>query len=156
MSHFVVYGSDKDKNKSKYCFVKLPKSEIRSVDSQMTLVFNSINTDQYAPANFKANYTFFTGLFFICLFLNKQINRLNVIEFGIEGTRVYQNRTCLFIYNGDSVTHGTINSPRYPNNYPLNMRCTYIFNIGSKHERILFTFKEFRLPNFNKKYVLNH
>jgi len=135
VSHFVVFGSDKEKSKPKYCFVRLQKPEIRSIDSQMTLVFNTINADQTSPANFKANYTFFT-------------------EFGIEGTRVYQNRTCFFIYNGDSVAHGSVNSPRFPNNYPLNMRCTYLFNIGSKNERILFTFREFRLSNTYIKYLI--
>ncbi len=84
MSHFVVFGSDKEKSKPKYCFVRLQKPEIRSIDSQMTLVFNTINADQTSPANFKANYTFFT-------------------EFGIEGTRVYQNRTCFFLLFIDNI-----------------------------------------------------
>lgn len=96
----------------------------------MTLIFNSINVDQYTPSNFKATYTFYT-------------------EFGIEGTRVYQNRTCLFTYNSESVIHGNLNSPRYPQNYPLNIRCSYIFDISSRYERILFTFKDFKLSGMS-------
>jgi hypothetical protein len=73
------------------------------------------------------------------------------IEFGIEGTRVYPNRTCLYTYNSDNIVYGSINSPRYPQNYPLNLRCNYLFEISSKSERILFSFKDFRLPGQNKK-----
>lgn len=70
----------------------------------------------------------------------------NILEFGIEGTRVYQNKTCLYTYNSENVIHGNINSPRYPQNYPLNLKCSYVFDISTKYEKILFTFKEFRLP----------
>jgi hypothetical protein len=106
--------------------------EFRSTGSQLVLVFNSIVYDQYTtPSNFKANYAFYT-------------------EYGIEGTRAYQNRTCLYTYNSESVSHGNINSPRYPSNYPLNLKCEYVFDI-MKNERILFTFKDFKLssPNSN-------
>ncbi|CAF0709121.1 unnamed protein product [Brachionus calyciflorus] len=141
VSHFVVYGSDR--SKSKYCFNRLSKEprELKSLGAHMTLIFNSINVDHYTPSNFKASYNFYT-------------------EFGIEGTRVYQNRTCLFVYNSESVMYGTINSPRYPQNYPLNIRCTYIFELSSNNERILFTFKDFKLDNTNhhancSKYIDN-
>ena len=135
VSHFVVYDSTKQKeniNKSKYCFVSLGKKELSSTNSEMILEFNAINVDQHNPSNFKANYTFFS-------------------EFGIEGTRIYQNRTCLYTYSSQGIAHGTVNSPRYPNSYPLNIMCTYVFNI-EPNERILFTFNEFKLPNWIDKY----
>lgn len=64
VSHFVVYGADKHKNK--YCFNRLNKEnmELRSNGPQMTLVFNSINLDHNTPSNFKASYTFYTGFNF--------------------------------------------------------------------------------------------
>ena len=98
----------------------------------MTLVFNSIIADQYTPSNFKASYNFYT-------------------EFGIQGTRVYQNKTCLYTYNNENVVQGTLNSPRYPQNYPLNLRCDYIFDVANKYERILYQFKDFRLPGTNSQ-----
>lgn len=123
----------KNKIKQSYCFVHLDQNMLRSIDSEMVLEFNSVNSEYSSQSNFKANYTFFT-------------------EFGIAGTRIYQNRTCLYTYNSNSMAHGKANSPRYPNNYPLNIKCVYVFDI-KQDERILFTFNEFRLPNWNEEYV---
>lgn len=106
--------------------------EIKSDGSHLTLIFNSINVDRFTPSNFKASYSFYT-------------------EFGIPGTRVYQNRTCLFMYNSQSVMYGTINSPRYPGNYPLSIRCTFIFDISASSQRILFSFNDFKLGDNNQK-----
>ena len=101
---------------------------------------NLKQTILFTPVSIIFIYYDFTQLFTL-------IDFFNYSEFGIEGTRIYQNRTCLFTYNSDSIKYGKINSPRYPNNYPLNLKCTYLFNIANRYERILFTFKEFRLPN---------
>ncbi len=131
VSYFIVHDSIRAENKSKYCFVHLGKNDLRSIDSEMVLEFVSINLDTVNPSNFKANYTFYS-------------------EFGIMGTRVYQNRTCLYTYSSDVIEHGIVNSPRYPNNYPLNIVCIYLFSINPG-ERILFTFNEFRLPNWNEE-----
>ena len=120
----------------------------------MTLIFNSIIADQYTPSNFKASYTFYTGTniisfstFIIDLHVKMDYIFLLILEFGIQGTRVYQNKTCLYTYNNENVIQGSLNSPRYPQNYPLNLKCDYIFDIASsKNERVLFNFKDFRIP----------
>lgn len=124
----------------------------------MTLVFNSMIVDQYTPSNFKASYTFYTGL--SSLLLNtypkydcfKFKDYVSNLEFGIQGTRVYQNKTCLYTYNNENVIQGSLNSPRYPQSYPLNLRCDYIFDTDpSKNERVLFQFKDFRIPGINNQ-----
>lgn len=129
-----MYDSNKEKEyrRSKYCFVQLGKNDLRSIDSEMIIEFNSLHASEFEnPSKFKANYTFYS-------------------EFGIKGTRVYQNRTCLYTYNSNGMAHGVVNSPRYPNNYPLNLMCIYLFNINPD-ERILFTFNEFRFPSWNNE-----
>jgi hypothetical protein len=133
VSYLAVYGSERQPN-AKFCFNYLNSEtrEIRSVGSQMTIEFNSIVHTDLTHQTFKASYTFFT-------------------DYGIEGTKVYPNRTCLYTFNGRDVIHGQINSPRYPDNYPLNIRCTYIFDIATKYERILFTYKDFRLASPDQK-----
>lgn len=141
-----------DKNRAKFCHDRLSKDtkELRSTGSELTLTFNSISFDQYTPSNFKASYMFFTGkirlnlklLTFIIFIL---IIIMNIKEFRIEGTRAYPNRTCLFTYNSENVIHGSVNSPRYPDSYPLNIKCEYVFDISSRYERILLTFREFKL-----------
>ncbi len=66
---------------------------------------------------------------------------------------MYPNRTCLFLYSSKSQNNGNVNSPRYPQNYPLNTECVYIFEI-LPHERLLLSFTDLKiaqipLPNNN-------
>lgn len=87
----------------------------------------------------RLNLKLLTFIIFILIII------MNIKEFRIEGTRAYPNRTCLFTYNSENVIHGSVNSPRYPDSYPLNIKCEYVFDISSRYERILLTFREFKL-----------
>ena len=76
-------------------------------------------------------------------------NFINALEFGIVGTRVFPNRTCLLLYSSKLQKNGNINSPRYPQNYPLNTECVYIFEI-LPDERLLLTFEDLKIASQNK------
>jgi hypothetical protein len=51
---------------------------------------------------------------------------------------------CRYVFTSTKNTNGTFSSPEYPNKYPDNIRCHYIFQ-GTSDERIRLTFKDFHL-----------
>ncbi|ELU09629.1 hypothetical protein CAPTEDRAFT_202240 [Capitella teleta] len=83
---------------------------------------------------------------------------LNLIVFQTLLQSIECATTCSHVYVSGKNTNGTFSSPGFPNNYPNNIVCHYVFQ-GNSDERIRLTFKEFHLENgtghggCNKDYV---
>ncbi|KRZ71535.1 Cubilin [Trichinella papuae] len=71
-------------------------------------------------------------------------------DFGIPGTPASDSNECTFHFNSLSEKEGTFNSPRYPENYPVDTVCIYWLN-GKIGERVRIYFDQFVLaPSFSK------
>ncbi|VDP32198.1 unnamed protein product [Soboliphyme baturini] len=67
-------------------------------------------------------------------------------DFGILGTPVGDTNECAFSFNSNAVKQGVFNSPRYPENYPVETVCTYMLN-GQTDERVRIVFDQFVLAS---------
>uniref|UniRef100_A0A7E4UN52 CUB domain-containing protein n=1 Tax=Panagrellus redivivus TaxID=6233 RepID=A0A7E4UN52_PANRE len=94
---------------------------------RMILVFGSLDLPQkqenkIPPLGFRARIEFKT-------------------DFGIPGEAVGDSNKCLFRFRA---RRGSFNSPRYPDNYPLDTNCTYYIQ-GQPGDQILLYFEQFAL-----------
>lgn len=72
-----------------------------------------------------------------------------VTDFGIRGGVSPEVGKCIFLYESQRLKdgkEGTFNSPYYPDKYPDNTKCVYIFRPGIR-ERLLISFYAFSLGN---------
>uniref|UniRef100_A0A914CE37 CUB domain-containing protein n=1 Tax=Acrobeloides nanus TaxID=290746 RepID=A0A914CE37_9BILA len=92
---------------------------------RMVVLFGSLDqpiSDGQKPLGFRARVEFKT-------------------DFGIPGEPVGDSNKCLFRFKN---RRGSINSPRYPANYPTDTNCTYFIQ-GQKGDKILLYFEQFAL-----------
>ncbi|VDL21511.1 unnamed protein product [Hymenolepis diminuta] len=74
---------------------------------------------------------------------------LNSTNFRVDGDRLPNTKCSYAIRNTSSrrfVTGGRIVSPRFPNNYPPNIRCTYTF-MGRSDDRVVMSITSLRLSH---------
>lgn len=64
-------------------------------------------------------------------------------DFGISGHSPEDGK-CIFLYISRNYKEGTFNSPYYPQEYPDNTKCEYIFR-PAVSERLLISFHAFDL-----------
>ncbi|KFD70157.1 hypothetical protein M514_09537 [Trichuris suis] len=65
-------------------------------------------------------------------------------DFGIPGTPASDSNECTFHFNSLSGNEGVFNSPRYPENYPVDSTCVYWLN-GRVGQRVHIYFDQFIL-----------
>ncbi|KAM7538318.1 hypothetical protein Aperf_G00000061253 [Anoplocephala perfoliata] len=106
----------------------LKKKTFFSENNTLILVFHSTTR---APFEQSAKMSGFQGNF---LFLNAS-------NFRVDGDRIPGSKCSYLIRNIPSrrlVTSGRIVSPRFPNYYPPNIRCSYTF-MGGSDERVVMS-----------------
>ncbi|KRX14888.1 Cubilin [Trichinella nelsoni] len=111
---------------------------LESLNPRMTVVLRTSNSSN--DRGFKAVVKFETVI--ICSTV--------LVDFGIPGTPASDSNECTFHFNSLSEKEGTFNSPRYPENYPVDTVCIYWLN-GKIGERVRIYFDQFVLaPSFSK------
>ncbi|XP_003374151.1 putative CUB domain protein [Trichinella spiralis] len=111
---------------------------LESLNPRMTVVLRTSNSSN--DRGFKAVVKFETVI----------IRNTVLVDFGIPGTPASDSNECTFHFNSLSEKEGTFNSPRYPENYPVDTVCIYWLN-GKIGERVRIYFDQFVLaPSFSK------
>ncbi|XP_063403810.1 cubilin-like isoform X2 [Mytilus trossulus] len=105
----------------RFCGSLLPPN-LTSEDSRMILTLDTHKSR--SSRGFSSTYQFIT-------------------DFGISGHSPEDGK-CIFLYISRSYKEGTFNSPYYPQEYPDNTKCEYIFR-PAVSERLLISFHAFDL-----------
>lgn len=113
-----------DKFDHELCGSDLPVS-VMSEGPRLVMVFSS---GELQGRGFKAKYSFET-------------------EYKVPGTAA-PDGTCSFSYKSTSRKKGEFNSPRYPSNYPSNIKCSYAF-IATPNEQVTIVFDSFKIKADN-------
>ncbi|KAL3884105.1 hypothetical protein ACJMK2_030327, partial [Sinanodonta woodiana] len=108
----------------KFCG-KLWPPDLTSIDPRMILTFDTHGASR--GRGFFAYYSFLP-------------------DFAISGGKPIIEGQCQFLFDSKERKSGTFNSPRYPNHYPQNSQCVYIFR-PDQRERLLIAFDTFSLWN---------
>ncbi|BFZ25253.1 hypothetical protein BsWGS_28292 [Bradybaena similaris] len=113
--------------KNKYCGSNDPPS-ISSEGPRMVITLNTSGAVQ--GGKFVARYAFIT-------------------DYDIKGEQIEEGK-CRFQYNNAKTSQGTVNSPRHPNGYPVNLDCEYVFRPLLDH-LISISFHSFTLSDAPSK-----
>lgn len=113
----------------RFCGSLLPPN-LTSQDARMVMTFDT-HGGHSSSRGFSATYQFVT-------------------DFGIRSGFTPEVGKCIFLYESQRLKEskdGTFNSPYYPDPYPANTKCEYIFRPAA-NERLLISFYAFALgPN---------
>lgn len=76
-------------------------------------------------------------------------------QFETEGGRRREGSNCILEFSGPPVGlhSGKFFSPRYPQNYPPNYHCQYIFHALRPQDRVKILFQNIQLESVNKRFV---
>ena len=66
----------------------------------------------------------------------------------VGGNRRWGTQCTYDFYSKQGFKDGRFFSPRYPQNYPPNVNCQYVF-YGMKNERVKITFQNIQLENID-------